>query len=303
MNVSFYIKAIEEYVKQYKDYADELGKAYVAAYDAIQKEASGMQGKYTPEYIKEFSEKGVGDLKKKLQKQLQEMRTKQGRNIPQFLKLVKKDMDKYFMSPASDSFMSAINLISASGMKLTASEMAFLTDNAKTYFEKRAINQLIANHTSGLQEGEVYYTGNDYYKHEKAAVPDMGGAYVLFKQFSDEAINFVDNYTGEKMVLSDKPLSERETWVAGTKCHFFENRTGEKLLEKLGEACAICPYENVTTLSEEDKTLIDVLINSAYGYTAKNRAVEIAKASPEIASKLILDERYKDVVINAIGAE
>ncbi|MDE7280368.1 MAG: hypothetical protein K2N36_01330, partial [Ruminiclostridium sp.] len=54
-------------------------------------------------------------------------------------------------------------------------------------------------------------------------------------------------------------------------------------------------------LTDDDKKLIDTLIDSKYESLAKDHAVQIAKADEHLAELLRLDTRYGEAVKTALG--
>lgn len=294
MKVKFYINIITKRLERHKKFVDEIAEEFTKELNAKKLEIEQMQGKYTVEYIQQTLETEIANIKNKYQFQLTSKQKSECAQIEKLCASLNKEVNNYFAKPIDVNLLNLINLINVSDMGLSPAEMELLNNSAKSYFEKKAIANLFSKNKNDIEQGETYYTGNGYYTHD-IKIPDIEKAYVVLKQFSQEAMGFMENYTGQKMELSDKPFNSKETFVAKTKCHFLENNTGEELINLLGESVGI-----VSGNSEEDKKIIDALIDVNYPTLAKDRAVEIAKASPEIAVKLVEDERYSEVVLKAM---
>lgn len=295
MKIKFFINVITKIITRYKDFVDGLAESFSKEHGAKIEEIKTMSGKYTEEYIQTTKERELASLKAKYQKDIQDQKAGKAKQIDNLCQSLKKNVDSYFAQPIKTDLLNLINLINASSMDLNPAEMELLNSSAESYFEKKAISNLFGRMSGQVKEGEAYYTGNGYYKHS-VEVPDISKAYVYLRQFIQEAVDFIDNYTGPQMELSDNPVSDKSTWIAKTKCHFLENNTGANLLVSLGD---ISDSTN-TALSEEDKKVIDALIDDKYPSLAKDKAAEIAKASPELALLLADDPRYTETVMQAI---
>lgn len=295
MKIKFFINVITKIITQYKDFVDGLADSFTKENTVKMSEIESMKGKYTEEYIQTTKERELANLKAKYQKNMQTKKDGKAKQINNLCQSLKKNVDAYFAQPIKTDLLNLINLINASSMDLNPAEMELLNSSAESYFEKKAISNLFGRMSGQVKEGEAYYTGNGYYMHT-VEMPDISKAYTYLRQFMQEAVDYIDNYTGEQMELSDNPISDKGTWVAKTKCHFLENNTGDNLLLALGD---ISDSTN-SVLSEDDKRVIDALIDDKYPSLAKDKATEIAKASPELALLLVEDSRYSEAVIKAI---
>lgn len=97
-----------------------------------------------------------------------------------------------------------------------------------------------------------------------------------------------DALTISKMASSVRCFNENYSSYA----NFFE--VMEDLATSMPEA------QRKTVLTDSDKKLIDILIDSKYKFSAELQAAKIAKADSRLAELLLLDERYSEEVGKAL---
>ena len=89
-------------------------------------------------------------------------------------------------------------------------------------------------------------------------------------------------------------------------CFDLEKGSYKEFLEIMEKAAEVLPSARVkTALTESERKFIDALIPAAdyekYPTLARKRAVELARASAEVASLLMFDGRYKEDVEKALN--
>ena len=82
-------------------------------------------------------------------------------------------------------------------------------------------------------------------------------------------------------------------YVAISMDSYFRNEQEQKFSKVMDEANAILPESKIKrALTENDKRLIDTLIDPKYPSLAGAKVREIAENSPELSELFLLDSRY-----------
>ena len=65
----------------------------------------------------------------------------------------------------------------------------------------------------------------------------------------------------------------------------------------------MCDAKEITKLTEQEKNLIDILVDEKYPSLAGDRVKSICKNSPELASLFIVDDRYSKYACDVLTGE
>lgn len=144
-------------------------------------------------------------------------------------------------------------------------------------------------------------------------VPDIDRIYEAFKNMQTNVNTGFQWYCGENMELQDFVADGRDIIVvAPAIAHALvcfdpkRNDSYKRFTEMVEKAQSILPESKAKTeLTEADKQFIEVLLPTSdyerYQNFTKSKAVDLAKASEEIASILLLDPRFSKTVENALA--
>lgn len=327
MNYKNYFGKIMEAMKDYKKSVDMLITQYQAEVNRHNAELESMRGKYTDLYIAEEKEKWKSS--KNFQGLLDAEREKRSSIADHYLELLKKNLDGYFNSPVSQEFANKITSIKLMGLQLSDREFILLQESAVTYMERRLLGQLADNRTknetrtvlnrqkmnenpnvSGALENVRMDVDNPF---SGVDVPDIESIYRAYEEMKNNVLTGLRWYCGEELQFKEFVGYDGGDFgsIAGVthavKCFDVNKNTSyQTFLSTMEKAAGILPQSKVKRkLTEKDRKFIDALIPAAdyekYPTLARERAVELARASAEVASLLMLDSRYKEDVEKALS--
>lgn len=297
MRYKNYTDKIHEVLLRHKAEIDKLVMLHKAEIQAFNDELEQMQGKYTQEYIAEFKSewkpKGnyADGIKKSSHKTLAE--------IEDYADRIKQELDKYFDSPIRNEFANKINSISLTGMQLKDREFKLLSESASNYMEMRLVQHLAESRTA--QQTKTTLNDNGYTEIKEitvsnpydVALPDVDTIYNEFSQFINSAKNMARCYAGDKAELKQYMEDGVSEFFILSADAYFRNKALDKFTDVMEQANAILPeHKEKRTLTEEDKMLIDAIIDPAYPSLAGAKVKEIAQYNAELKDILALDERY-----------
>lgn len=193
-----------------------------------------------------------------------------------------------------------IMAIKLSGLQLSDMEFRVLQESASSYMECRLLNQLADTRT---KEGYVIEIGeNGEAQQEQRTLrnpytllnlPNIEETYKAFGEYEAAVKGLLYSYSGvnAKMAhLLDKPTP---SYVSVAMDSYFRNHHEEAFTKVMEKANSILPESKVKReLTENDKKLIDTLIDCKYPSLCKERVKTLAEADATIGSLLELDERY-----------
>lgn len=297
MNYQVSLNGILGELKKYCDCIDAMCVTYNAEINAFEQKLQGMKGTYTKEYIDETRKNW--EPSKDYAGEMRSLRDK-AKVISDFhLKSIRKQLDSFFASDLNMNFANKITTAKALGMKLTAAEMNVLQGEAKSYFDKRVLNEYAK---------EIGYGG--------VVLPDHEQIMRAYDMFASSVKNCINRYCGENAELyayiDDNSLMKQNNPVlAKAMCTSVngiirdENSTTNNFVTAMNDIVK-CDGESIKTiLSTDDVKLIDALIPDyeKYPQMAQKQAGEIAKANSDIAALLVLDNRYSESVTAAMSEE
>lgn len=239
---------------------------------------------------------------------MQDARAKYEPTILHYLELIKKQLDGFFNAPVKAEFANKINAIKISGLKLSNLEFELLKETATSYMEYRLLNQLAESrtetrdkfifnpeHPNGGQSGVEKVEVSDPYI--GLELPDIDGIYKRYNDYTRSAKALLYSYAGTKAELSEALDGNIPNYIAISMDSYFRNKAADEFLGVMDKANSILPESKIKrTLTENDKKLIDTLIDTKYPTLAEGRVKEIAASSPELAELFALDERYAQYV-------
>jgi len=321
-------------LNQYKEKVDEMATAYVAEKTKFEKSLEDMRGKYTPEYIEDsrknwqpkMNYKGLIDFAREVHQ----------KNAMDYFDKIKSEMDGYFQIPVDNGFASTVSAIKAVGVTLNNREFELLQGASGGYWGRRLLNELAVSRTkteqrAELENGEMKRTEKETkIPYGGVELPDIEKAYDSLQSVQNALNMAFEGYCGEGYELKDIvfPLSktteetnaklaaaygvqpQKQTLDAVTiskmatsaKCFDENYHSYTAFSELMGGLAATMPKpKRKETLTDDDKKLIDTLIDSKYESLAKDQAVQIAKADEHLAELLRLDTRYGAAVKTALG--
>lgn len=293
-----------------------------------------MQGKYTNEYIQEYIQNWKPDTD--YGETIRTARERHYAIVKDCLNQTKQELDGYFSAPASPDFAATLTGIKALGLNLTNLEFSLLENTAKTYLDRRLLNELAVTRCA-----EVVKTKLNQDSEPEAAkiseprpysgifVPDIEEVYGNFQNVKNAVDTAFTGYCGENYILKDIifPLSEAVE-QANAKLAEEYNITPPKPIRSTidiikmsnAEKCFdknYAPYvafietmnklesavpkpPKKTILTNADIALIDALIDPTYPSLAESAAIKVAKADEQLKEILLLDPRYNKAVTKAL---
>lgn len=293
-----YVKRITEALKTYKAEIDILEKKYVEKKKEIKDKASEMSGKWTDEYIESFIEENNPDINFKAS--FQNARDKVEPIILDCFEKLHKSLDGYFNAPIKQDFSNKIMSIKLSGLQLSDLEFKILQDSATSYMERRLLNQLAESRTkksdvvtldeNAKPQKNTVDVNNPYFYLE---LPNIEATYEAFNDYKRYARELLYRYSGANAEMVNLLDVDIPNYMSVGMDGYFRNNAEENFIKVLDKANSILSeHKQKIELSENDKKLIDTLIDSKYPRLARERVKALAEADEHIAGLLSLDERY-----------
>lgn len=293
-----YVKRISEALAKYKTDVDTLEGLYRADKQKVQAKADEMKGKWTDEYINQYLAEHNPD--KNYKARLQGARAAVEPTVLHYLEMLEKSLDRYFNAPIKPDFTNKIMAIKLSGLQLSNLEFKILQDSATSYMECRLLNQLAESRT---QKGEVVELDNSGQPHRKETdisnpyyleVPNLEETYKAFENYKQSAKGLLYSYSGQKAEMSHLLDNNVPNYISISMDSYFRNKKDEEFTKVMEKANSILPESKIKReLTENDKRLIDTLVDSKYPSLAKDRVIALAEADADIGELLALDSRYK----------
>lgn len=334
MNYQRIMQKIMEQLTAYKGEVDEMATAYVAEKAKHEKELKDMEGKYTESYIEESRRNWKP--KADYEKIISLARETHGKLAESYLDKAKSELDRYFQIPVDSGFAATVSAIKALGVTLNNREFELLQGASGGYWGRRLLNELGVSRTKTEQGAELE---NGQTKHIEKEVsrpyvgvelPDIEAAYDTLQNVKNTVNMAFEAYCGENHVLQDvvfpKDRYAEETHakikeqygidtpkptmntmqiarMASSIKGFDENHKAyTEFSDMMSALMATMPKpKRKEKLTDNDKALIDKIINPNYPTLAKDEAVSFAKADEHLAELLRLDIRYGAAVKEALG--
>ncbi len=304
MRYKNYVSKITKALTEYKNEIDLYEQQYVSELERMKKELKEMVGKYTPQYIEEFKKKQKPNYD--YAKKIKELRESTGVIVKHSLACIEKQINDYINAPVKESFANKIMSISVTGLKLTDMEFKMLQDSATSYMEHRLLSHLASTRTKTVEKVRIIEDSNGKTERYTEEVPDafpymkMLDANDIVNCFNDYKRNanfLVERYAGKQALLCEFLCNGTEMRLAIVSDSYFRNNYEEKFLKKMEEVNSILPESKVKAkLTENDKKLIDALIDPRYPSLAESQVKGIAILDNDLRELFALDERYSKYI-------
>lgn len=300
MNYKKYVEKINAELSGYKSVIDTLGNAYKSEFGKVKNEAESMRGKWTSEYITEYIDKEKATIGARYKAKAIEEKAKHEPIVIHYLELIEKQLKNYFMTPANADFLNKINSIKITGLQLSNQEFQILKQSARSYMECRLLNELAKTRTKeeyGITEKGEYgakEVKNPYFSLE---VPDIDIVMNGFEQYKNSVMRVVNSYCGTNAELHECLGVSTPKHLCITAESYFRNGSRENFESIMENANSILPEAKVKRdLTENEKKLIDILVNPDYPSLAEGKIKEISEHSPELRQLFSLDNRYSKII-------
>lgn len=300
MRYKKYVKKITETLEQYKKEVDTLEAGLLLGKQKLDAKTKEMEGKWTEEYIQKYRINNNPDINCKAR--FQGLRAWAEPIILHYLEEIKKSLDQYFNAPVKVDFANKITTIKLSGLQLTDLEFSILQEGATSYMERRLLNQLAESRTKEASVAKAKDNGQIEY--EKGIVkdpyihldlPNIEEIYEAFNNYKRAVTGLLYSYAGQNAKMAHLLDNKTPDYVAINMDVYFRKDEAGKFSTIMDQANSILPENKIKReLTENDKRLIDILINPQYPTLARDKVIKIAQCNEDIGELLRLDERYKD---------
>lgn len=300
MKYQNYLNNVLKLLQDYRDSVNGVKAIYDSDKAKHDRELKDMQCKYTDEYIKEYDSKwrASNNYKDMLDKE----RAKKQKLANHNLDIMKNQIDKYFQAPVSADFANKIMAIKSTGMQLSKTEYELLQKQATSYMERRLLNELVASSADDADKLDMQLSA------EVPNIDSIYGAYNHMRENVDNAFNF---YCGDDLSLKEYIDCDCNDYINASnithaiKCFDVDrNDSYKSFIKAMSSANDILDKGNRPNeeLSDDEKSLINAILPDydKYPIGSKLQAAEIAKTNAEMASLLLLDERYSESVSKAL---
>lgn len=300
MNYKKYVERINEILTKYKSDIDSLESMYISECQKVQSDAEKMKGQWTEEYIEKYIIEHKPDANTK--EALQRARENAEPIVLDCLGRLQNALDKYFNAPISQNFTNKITAIKLSGMQLSDLEFKILQEDANSYMECRLLNQLAEGR---IKKEEIIELDKDGIAHRKEIdvknpyaklqLPNIESTYKAFENYKSSVKGLLYSYSGVNAKMAYLLDNKMPLYISIASDGYFRNNAKHEFENVMEEANAVLPESKVKrTLTENDKKLIDVLIDSKYPSLYESRVKELAAADADIGELLALDSRYAE---------
>lgn len=333
MRHQLYLKKIMNQLSEHKKTVDELAVSYLSEKNEFESELQSMQEKYSSEYIAESRKNWTPKLD--YSKKLNDSRAKHQKVTTYCLDKIRGELDKIFQQPVNLAFSETVSALKKVDAKLDNQEFELLEGMAKSYWDRKILKEFALSRTQKTNTAQLGRGNNPKSvtvdkpaPYAGITLPDVGQIYDSFYGLKN-AVSIAFYYCGQDYALKSVVFPEVET--AQKKNEKLEKEYGAKAEKPTLRALQVArmatapkcfdpnhsPYKNFadtierledlmpgikskTELTDDDKALIDAMIDSKYLSLAEMQAAKIAKANDGMAELLLLDERYKETVEAAL---
>lgn len=238
------IKLMDEAVKQYKGEIDDLARDYRRKTDAANRELDKVAADLTPAGQAKFRESRMP----KSAEYTERIRASQERAraiIDHGMERLTAQLDLFFATPPSSTFLEHITAIAVTGMVPTNREFGLLRKDARTYAELRLLQNLGDRRTRTEQRVELTDPGTattttrevQVENPFKISLPDPDAAYAALKSFENAALGAIRYYSGENLelaaMLPDLVNDDEAVLKSGLATGYFLNKGAERLTEAM----------------------------------------------------------------------
>lgn len=337
MNYKKIMQKILAELSMYKSEIDKFAADYQAERRKFDEEMEAAEGKFTESYIAETranwkpSKNYFGLVKM--------ARETHSKTVMGCISQLEQQLNDYFRAPADANFCATLNSIKLLGVTPDNLELKLLQETSGGYWGRKLLNHLAISRTKTEQAAEL--KGGEMTRTEKEIkipyggidLPDIEKAYDALQSVKNAVNTAFRGYAGANFELKDivfpldktaeetsrklaetygvqprqkQTLGVMETTKMATSINCFsENyRPYSELIKVMDDIDATIPKPpKKTELTEDDRKLIDLMIEPQYPSLAAGKAVEIAKKDERLSELLKLDSRYGQKVREALGEE
>lgn len=336
MNYKKIMQKILGELKMYKSEIDKLAADYQSERGKFNEEMEAAEGKFTESYIAET--RANWKPSKNYSGLVKMARETHSKTVMGCISQLEQQLNDYFRAPADANFCATLNSIKLLGVTPDNLELKLLQETSGGYWGRKLRNHLAISRTKTEQAAEL--KGGEMMRTEKEIkipyggidLPDIEKAYDALQSVKNAVSTALEGYSGEGFELKDiifppnKTAEETSRKLAeayGTqpqkqtlgameiskmatsiRC-FSENYRPYTEFEKMmdGINATLPETSKKTELTENDRELIDLIIEPQYPSLAAGKAVEIAKKDERLSELLKLDSRYGQKVREALGEE
>lgn len=335
MNYKKIMQKIFAELKMYKSEIDKLAADYQSERRKFDEEMDAAKGKFTESYIAESR----ANWKPRLDYTglIHMARETHSKTVTRCISQLEQYLNDYFKTPADANFCATLTAIKALGVNLSNREFSLLQESANGYVGRRLLNELAVTRTkteqaAELKDGEMTRTQKEKpIPYEGISLPNIEKAYDALQSVKNTVSTALEGYCGGRFELQDivfpldKAAEETSRKLAETygvqprqkqtlgvietakmatsiNCFSEDYRSYVEFAKVVDGINATIPKPpKKTELTEDDRDLINSLIDYRYPNTAKEKAVEIAGKDERLRELLELDERYKDAIEKSLG--
>lgn len=336
MNYKKIMQKILAELSMYKSEIDKFAADYQSERAKFDEEMEAAKGKFTESYIAESR----ANWKPRLDYTglIHMARETHSKTVTRCISQLEQYLNDYFKTPADANFCATLTAIKALAVNLSNREFSLLQESANGYMGRRLLNELAVTRTKTEQAAEL--KGGEMTRTEKEIkipyggvdLPDIGKAYDALQSVKNAVSTAFGGYCGVNYELKDvvfpldKTAEETSRKLAeayGTqpqkqtlgameiskmatsiKCLSEDYRSYVEFTKVMDNINATLPETSKKTeLTENDRELIDLIIEPQYPSLAAGKAVEIAKKDERLSELLKLDSRYGQKVREALGEE
>lgn len=336
MNYKKIMQKILTELSMYKSEIDKFAADYQAERRKFDEEMEAAEGKFTESYIAET--RANWKPSKNYSGLVKMARETHSKTMMGCISQLEQQLNNYFRAPADANFCATLNSIKLLGVTPDNLELKLLQETSGGYWGRKLLNHLAISRTKTEQAAEL--KGGEMTRTEKETkipyggvdLPDIEKAYDALQSVKNAVSTALEGYCGEGFELKDiifppnKTAEETSRKLAeaygvqpqkqmmgaveiskmATSIKYFDenNRAFTEFAKMLDGINATLPETSKKTeLAENDRELIDLIIEPQYPSLAAGKAVEIAKKDKRLSELLKLDSRYGQKVREALGEE
>lgn len=336
MNYKKSMQKILAELSMYKSEIDKFAADYQAERRKFDEEMEAAEGKFIESYIAETR----ANWKPRLDyaRLIGMARETHSKNVTKHISQLEQQLNDYFGKPADANFCSTLVAVKELGLNLSNHEFSLLQESANGYIGRRLLNQLATTRTQTEQAAELKEGEMTTVQKEKpipcfsVELPSIEHAYDALQSLKNAVNTAFRGYCGTNYELKDvifpvgavteqtsRKLAEAygvqpqkqmmgavEISKMATSIKYFDenNRAFTEFAKMMDGINATLPETSKKTeLTENDRELIDLIIEPQYPSLAAGKAVEIAKKDERLSELLKLDSRYGQKVREALGEE
>lgn len=336
MNYKKIMQKILAELSMYKSEIDKFAADYQSERAKFDEEMEAAKGKFTESYIAET--RANWKPSKNYSGLVKMARETHSKTVTRCISQLEQYLNDYFKTPADANFCATLTAIKALGVNLSNREFSLLQESANGYVGRRLLNQLATTRTQTEQAAELKEGEMTTVQKEKpipcfsVELPSIEHAYDSLQSLRNAVNTAFRGYCGTNYELKDvvfpldkmaeetsRKLAENygmqpqkqmmgavEISKMATSIKYFDenNRAFTEFAKMMDGINATLPETSKKTeLTENDRELIDLIIEPQYPSLAAGKAVEIAKKDERLSELLKLDSRYGQKVREALGEE